>query len=108
MSFGNRSSFATLSDAYGIPEFSSDPELEYKLKQEDISTQPDPITEAFDVEEKGVDIGVSCDMVKKHCSSCGCMQQHTSYGPVGNWLNEILNLILIGVLLWIIISKPII
>ncbi len=96
MSFGNRSNYASLNDAFGIKEFGIVEEKSYTVKQEETIQPPsevvkDMVVESFTVEE---DTG-KC--------SCGC---HTSKVNIKDWMNEILNIILICILLYIVVFKP--
>ena len=96
MSFGNRSSYATLKDAYGITEFIPAVEETYTLKKEEISTVPTVLMESFTPETLTVQ--------ETYCVDCNCKGKRG--GRRSEWLNEILNLILIGILLWILLFKP--
>jgi hypothetical protein len=101
MSFGNKSGYASLSDAYGITEFTSSVENTYTIESP-ITTSDIPVgVEKFEAD----DSHVTCDTVKKHCESCSCMKKH-KYGHVGNYLNELLNFILILILLWVLVFSP--
>jgi hypothetical protein len=91
MSFVNKVSFASLKDAYGILEFSREPEeISYTIEQPKVETIQvippvlikDLVIEKFDEEING-------QAVKKHCSKCDCMK--TSYGPIGMWFYELVN-----------------
>lgn len=86
MSFGNRSNFASLSDAYGIDSFIQQEEPSYKLK--------DPVEE-YPQKENFVDIE------EHHCKGCSCHSK-----KLKPWINEILNMILIFLLLWVIVYSP--
>lgn len=108
MSFGNRASFASLKDAYGILEFSREPEeISYTIenpKVDDVQVNApipiqltQPIIETFDEV-------TSCDSVKRHCLKCDCMK--ATYGPIGLWFNELLNIGLILILIYILMYKP--
>ena len=109
MSFGNRASFASLKDAYGISEFTREPEeINYRIedpKKEAVQVntpiplqiKQQPVIETFNEV-------VSCDTVKSHCSSCDCMR--SLYGPAGTWLNEMLNFGLILILIYILMYRP--
>jgi hypothetical protein len=103
MSFGNKSGYASLSDAYGITEFTNTVENTYTVESP-ITTTPD-IPVGVENFEQTEDSHVTCDAVKKHCESCSCVKKH-GYGHVGNYLNELLNFILILILLWILVFKP--
>lgn len=105
MSFGNRSHFATLKDAYGILNFSNEEEQNYNIQVPEEKTIEKFSDEAPKVIETPEEIQItSCDMVKKHILSCNCM--NNKYGPVGTWLNEILNICLICILIYILMYKP--
>jgi hypothetical protein len=107
MSFGNRASFASLKDAYGILEFSREPEeISYTIKEPTQEVQvmdqiplvnDDPIIETFDEV-------TTCESVKRHCSKCNCMKKE--YGPIGSWFNELLNIGLILILIYILMYRP--
>ena len=89
MSFGNRSNFASLSDAYGIDSFTQQEEESYKLKE---PVEEYPVVqpkENFNVEEE------------HHCKGCSCHSR-----KLKPWINEILNMILIFLLLWVIVYSP--
>lgn len=102
MSFGNRSSYATLKDAFGITEFESNFDTkEFELEKREISLQPVVAMESFDDTETEI----TCEKVQSHCKSCGCMNKSIDIRP-GSWLNEILNLLLVCLLLWILIYRP--
>ena len=116
MSFGNRSNYCSLKDAFGVKTFSIDTNPIHNTEQHSISykvdqpvlgpdtRQPPPVTEG-DIIETFKD--TECDMVEKHCQNCdNCAIKFKNYGPVGTSLNEILNLVLICILLFIIIYKP--
>lgn len=103
MSFGNRASFASLKDAYGILEFSSTPEENYTIQNAQVSEEKQPIIEHF--EEQTPHPKITCEMVKKHCSSCSCMNKG-KYGPTGTLLNEFLNIGLICILIYILMYRP--
>jgi hypothetical protein len=106
MSFGNRSSYASLKDAFGVSEFTSQLEPSYNIPQKEtqlpvVSPVAEvPIIEKFSETEFESD--VTCGQVKSHCDTCGCIEKKENR----TWINEILNLILIGLLLWILVYKP--
>lgn len=102
MSFGNRASFASLKDAYGILNFTSTEQDNYKI-EEPVQQPIKQIVEKF--EEELPKEYITCDMVKSHCSDCNCMAV-SKYGPVGTWLNEILNISLICILIYILMYQP--
>lgn len=95
MSFGNRSSYASLKDAFGVTEFEKTVETSYTIEKQSVA--PATPTETI---ENFSESDISCNQVKSHCESCGCMEKSRS------WINEILNLLLIGLLLWILVYKP--
>lgn len=100
MSFGNRSSYATLKDAFGISEFETNLDIkEFEIDKKEISSQPIIAMESFD------ETDISCEKVKSHCKTCGCMNKSIDIRP-GSWLNEILNLLLVCLLLWVLIYRP--
>lgn len=100
MSFGNRSSYATLKDAFGITEFEQVlTPREFEIEKKEISSQPVVAMESFDETE------ISCEKVQSHCKTCGCMNKVIDIRP-GSWLNEILNLLLVCLLLWVLIYRP--
>jgi hypothetical protein len=106
MSFGNRASFASLKDAYGILEFSREPEeISYTIEQpkvETIEVIPPVLIKEHVIEN--FDEQINCQAVKRHCSKCDCMK--TSYGPIGMWFNELLNIGLILILIYILMYRP--
>ena len=116
MSFGNRSNYASLKDAYGITQFAIAPEIQSDEQRESrlVSyTIPEPVEQGPPELPEGKEgfedahDDVECHVVKKHCSVCGdCGMEMKRYGPIGTTLNEILNIILIIILLWILIFKP--
>lgn len=95
MSFGNRSNYASLNDAFGIKEFGIVEEKSYTIKE----PQQEPITPSEVVK----DIVVENFTDSSDKCSCGC---HTSKVNIKDWMNEILNIILILILLYIVIFKP--
>ena len=118
MSFGNRSNYCSLKDAFGVKTFSVDINPIHNMEQHSISYKVEqpvlgpatcqetiPEVAEGDIVETFKD--TECDMVEKHCQNCGdCAIKFKNYGPVGTSLNEILNIILICILLFIIIYKP--
>lgn len=119
MSFGNRSNYCSLKDAFGVKSFSIDDNPMRNMEQHTFSykvEQPqkhqvqevEKIEEAVDPEEEIIEnFHVKCSSVEKHCGECkDCIVKFKRYGPVGTSLNEILNIILICILLFIIIYKP--
>lgn len=100
MSFGNRSSYATLKDAFGITEFETTIDTkEFQLEKQEISSQPIVAMESFE------ETDITCEKVQSHCKTCGCMNKSIDIRP-GSWLNEILNLLLVCLLLWVLIYRP--
>lgn len=110
MAFGNRYSYALLKDAYGITDF--DHLSANKVREDRIDNYniPDPVEEGPEKQpegKEGFEAEIECAAVKKHCSTCGeCGMQMKRYGPIGTTLNEILNIILILLVIWILIYKP--
>ena len=92
MSFGNRSNFCTLKEAF--PDIQMQPEKIYPTieKYIDPTPVPQPQPEKVSVVEN-TETCIECEYRKK-------------YGPVGTSFNEILNLLLLLLLLYIIIFKP--
>jgi hypothetical protein len=82
MSFLNRSSFATLQDAYGIQEFEQRPVEEYTVQEP--SKTPITVMESFT--EEGPN------------KQCNCSKR--------SYFNEFLNIVLILLLLYIAVFKP--
>jgi hypothetical protein len=98
MSFGNRTMYASLKDAYGIVEFEkTEDKKEFQIIPEETAPQIVNVVESFD------EPNITCESVNEHCKTCGCMNTGMIKGP---WLNEILNLLLVGLLLWILIYRP--
>jgi hypothetical protein len=92
MSFGNRSNFCSLKEAF--PEIQMQPEKIYPSIEKFVepTPMPQPQPEKVSVVEK-TETCIECEYRKK-------------YGPVGTSFNEILNLLLLLLLLYIIIFKP--
>lgn len=117
MSFGNRSNYCSLKDAFAIQATKFDETkimaneqhtIDYHVIQEPIilpNVQTQEIVKETFEDSSQHDI---CEQYKEHCSECKkCGNSMVkTYGPLGTGLNEILNLILIFILLWIIIYKP--
>jgi hypothetical protein len=98
--------YASLKDAFAHPapqvQIKEEPEAVYKIDQEAPVAQ-----EKFYSEDS--EWGVECDVVQKHCSSCSSCSaalQPKKYGPIGTSLNELLNIVLIVLLIWILIFRP--
>lgn len=114
MSFGNRSSYCSLRDAFTIktPVFDESKimaneqhTIDYHVIQEPpVEEKNATIKETFE-DSRELDV---CEKYQEHCSECKkCgVSMVKTYGPIGTGLNEILNLILIFILLWIIVYKP--
>jgi hypothetical protein len=90
MSFGNRSNFCTLKEAF--PDIQMQPEKIHPTIEKYIEPTPVPQPEKVSVVEN-TETCIECEYRKK-------------YGPVGTSFNEILNLLLLLLLLYIIIFKP--
>jgi len=99
MSFGNRSSYASLQDAFGISQFST-PEnpREFLIEQKNEISETQPMAVESFTEDQ-----VSCETVKNHCQTCNCMKKSMA---MTSWINEILNMLLIGLLLWVLVYRP--
>lgn len=107
MSFGSSIRYASLKDAYGPVKMEANEPREKTIAEvetEKFVSDPEPACCAEDTSH-----GIECAVVQAHCSTCGecsAMMQPKKYGPIGTSLNEILNLILIFLLIWILIFKP--
>jgi hypothetical protein len=100
MSFGNRSNYASLNDAFGIKEFGTLEEKSYTVKE----PQQEPATPSEVVKDIIVESFTDNPMeIESGKCSCGC---HTSKINIKDWMNEILNIILICILLYIVVFKP--
>jgi hypothetical protein len=93
MSFGNRSNYASLKDAFGVLEFEEKQEPVYTIPTTtEVQQQPGPVgIESFEADNE-----------QSHCKGCNC---HSKIS-IKEWINELLNIILIAILLYIIIFKP--
>lgn len=104
MSFGNRSNYCSLKDAFKTFTVDNNQihnteqhSFSYKVEQPEIEAPPPQEVELLSKEG----FEEECDSV---CNDCAV--KFKRYGPVGTSLNEILNIILICILLFIVIYKP--
>lgn len=105
MTFGNRTSYCSLKDAFGVQSFSVDTVPIHNTEQHTFSYKVEPEIEETPFIEKMS--GLNHSDVEQHIDSCPeCAVRMKQYGPVGTSLNEILNIILICILLFIVIYKP--
>jgi hypothetical protein len=105
MSFGNRSNYCSLDDAFGVKSFSVNVSPIHNTEQHSYNYTVDkPVKEALPIVEE---LQTLQTKEKFHDGSMDCnCKKYKTYGPVGTTLNEVLNIILISILLFIILYKP--
>lgn len=100
MSFGNRSNYCSLKEAFNTPTF------DFTENEDDKSYE---IKESFTPESEASEETpvVRCNNVVSHANTCSsCYKSITKKQMLRNAFNEILNMIMIVIMIWIIIYKP--
>ena len=98
-----KTSYCSLKDAFKSPDFSKeDDDIIIQNKQlhqipYTITPQVETIKETFEED---------CEYIQKHLMSCTKCSQHKPTHSIDLAFNEILNMILIALMIWIIIYKP--
>lgn len=104
-------SYCSLKDAFKTPNFTKNEE-EITLRDKELHTLSYTIKDEDENEDKGKNENIvgkfdgGCDYIREHvknCKHCGCV---VSKPLMDIALNDILNVILIFLMLWIIIYKP--
>lgn len=116
MALGSNMKYSSLRDAYSVPVFNmsrADTERDERLpvytveKPNESAEPPQPVEKFHTGDDSG---SLECSVVQEHCSHCSdCCDTITKkkkYGPIGTSLNELLNLILIFLLIWVLVFKP--